>query len=202
MTTLMTEVQKDSLTEIINISFSRAAASLSDLTGHRVMLEVPAVSIHPMNELHATLNEFVQEDIATVHQIFSGSLSGDAMLMLNYDGAIKLSRLLTEGDVTGDQLFESDQEVLTEVGNILLNACLGSFGNMLKVDITFAVPRLNLADLDNMLDSLLIGKEEIQYVLVVYTRFNIEEREISGYLLIVLGVTSLERLLDAMGNLG
>ena len=200
--TLLTESQQDSLTEIINIAFSRAAASLSDLTQHRVLLNVPKVSIHPMNELQGILSEFVQDEIATVHQIFDGSLSGDAMLMLDYDGAVKLSRLLTEGNPNKKQLYESDREVLNEVGNILLNACLGTFGNMLEVQITFSVPRLNLADLETLLDSLLIGKDEIQYTLVIYTRFNIEEREISGYLLIVMGVTSLERLLGSLEKLG
>jgi chemotaxis protein CheC len=200
--TLLTESQQDSLTEIINIAFSRAAASLSDLTQHRVLLNVPKVSIHPMNELQGILSEFVQDEIATVHQIFDGSLSGDAMLMLDYEGAVKLSRLLTEGNPDKIQLYESDREVLNEVGNILLNACLGTFGNMLEVQITFSVPRLNLADLETLLDSLLIGKDEIQYTLVIYTRFNIEEREISGYLLIVMGVTSLERLLGSLEKLG
>jgi chemotaxis protein CheC len=200
--TLLTESQQDSLTEIINIAFSRAAASLSDLTQHRVLLNVPKVSIHPMNELQGILSEFVQDEIATVHQIFDGSLSGDAMLMLDYEGAVKLSRLLTEGNPNKKQLYESDREVLNEVGNILLNACLGTFGNMLEVQITFSVPRLNLADLETLLDSLLIGKDEIQYTLVIYTRFNIEEREISGYLLIVMGVTSLERLLGSLEKLG
>jgi chemotaxis protein CheC len=200
--TLLTESQQDSLTEIINIAFSRAAASLSDLTQHRVLLNVPKVSIHPMNELQGILSEFVQDEIATVHQIFDGSLSGDAMLMLDYGGAVKLSRLLTEGNPDKKQLYESDREVLNEVGNILLNACLGTFGNMLEVQITFSVPRLNLADLETLLDSLLIGKDEIQYTLVIYTRFNIEEREISGYLLIVMGVTSLERLLGSLEKLG
>jgi chemotaxis protein CheC len=200
--TLLAENQQDSLTEIINVAFSRAAASLSDLTQHRVLLNVPKVSIHPMNELQGILSEFVQDEIATVHQIFDGSLSGDAMLMLDYEGAVKLSRLLTEGNPDKIQLYESDREVLNEVGNILLNACLGTFGNMLEVQITFSVPRLNLADLETLLDSLLIGKDEIQYTLVIYTRFNIEEREISGYLLIVMGVTSLERLLGSLEKLG
>ena len=78
--TLLTESQQDSLTEIINIAFSRAAASLSDLTQHRVLLNVPKVSIHPMNELQGILSEWVQDEIATVHQMFAGCRSGDALL--------------------------------------------------------------------------------------------------------------------------
>ena len=149
--TLLTESQQDSLTEIINIAFSRAAASLSDLTQHRVLLKVPEISIHPMNELQGILSGFIQEEIATVHQIFSGTLSGDAMLMLNYPGAVKLSRLLTEGNPDKKQLYESDREVLAEVGNILLNACMGTFGNMLEVQISLFTPITAIAMQVNLL---------------------------------------------------
>ena len=69
----LTENQSDALTEVINIAFSRAAASLSELTNHRVLLEVPKVSIHPIHELKDCLGEFVHEEIATVHQIFTGA---------------------------------------------------------------------------------------------------------------------------------
>ncbi len=199
---ILTENQRDALTEVINISFSRAGASLSEITGHRVLLEVPKVSIHPIHELQDCLGEFIHEEIATVHQIFSGAVAGDAMLMLNYEGAVHLSRLLAETGNTAERLYESDREVLTEIGNILLNACLGTFGNMLHVQIAFAVPRLHLEELDALLDSLIIGKEEIQYALVVYTHFRIKESEITGFLVIVLGVNSLEILLEELEKLG
>ena len=200
--TFLTETQEDALSEVVNIGFSRTAASLSDLTGHRVLLQVPSVSILPIGELQGSLGELVQGEIATVHQIFTGSVSGDAMLMLNYEGAVHLFRLLTDKKTDAGQMYESDREVLTEVGNILLNACLGSFGNILDVQITFAVPRLHLEDLSSLLDTLVIGRDEIQYAMVVYTRFEIKGSEISGVLVIVLGVNSLERLLAAVESLG
>jgi len=198
---LLTEQQTDALTEVINIGFSRAAAALSDITGQRVLLEVPKVDILPIADLQKSLGAFVDEEIATVHQIFNGSVSGDAMLMLNYQGAVHLSRLLTDAGTGTERLYESDREVLTEVGNILLNACLGTFGNMLKVQIAFAVPRLHLEELGALLDTLIIGKDEIQYALVVYTHFRIRESDINGFLVIVLGVNSLDLLLKGLEEL-
>jgi chemotaxis protein CheC len=47
----LTAVQEDALIELLNIGFGRAAASLSQLTGHRVLLEVPHVTIHPIDEV-------------------------------------------------------------------------------------------------------------------------------------------------------
>ena len=41
---ILTTDQKDAVTELVNIAFSRTAAALSDLTGNRVELTVPEVA--------------------------------------------------------------------------------------------------------------------------------------------------------------
>lgn len=194
--------QQDALTELINIAFSRTAAALSDMTGHRVLLDAPRVTLCPIGEVAEELNGFVIGEIATVHQIFTGPVSGDALLMLNYDGALMLSDLLTGGRVPSPRLDESDREVLTEVGNILLNACLGMFGNLLKVHVTFSVPRLHLAAIGALLGSLMIGQDGLRHALVVYTNFRMRDSAVTGYLVIVLGVASLDRLLAEVERMG
>lgn len=198
----LTPQQQDALTELINIAFSRTAAALSELSGHRVLLDMPQVTLCPITELAEHLNGLVVGEVATVHQIFSGPVSGDALLMLNYDGALALSDLLTGGRVPTPQLDASDREVLTEVGNILLNACLGMFGNLLKVHVAFSVPRLHLVAVNALLNSLVIGQDELRYALVVYTSFHIRDSAINGYLVIVLGVASLDRLLAEVEQMG
>ncbi|HVG20952.1 MAG TPA: chemotaxis protein CheC [Blastocatellia bacterium] len=192
----LTERQNDALTELINIAFSRTAASLSELTGHRVMLDVPKVAIYPAHELATRLAAFLPAELASVHQVFTGALTGDALLLLNYDGAVTLTQLLTDEAMLSPRLNESAREVLTEVGNILLNACLGVFGNLLQVRVSFSVPRLHLETLDSLIKSLVIDKEELRYALVVYTAFRVRDSAISGYLVIALSVVSLDRLIQ------
>jgi chemotaxis protein CheC len=193
----LTETQRDALSELLNMGFARTAASLSDLTGHRVLLEVPQVSIHPIEELSAKLDTFVTGEIATVQQIFTGRVSGNALLLLNYDGAVQLTELVTpEPHLHRARLDASAAEVLTEIGNILLNACLSVFGNLLQIQISFSVPRLHLEALDGLLHSLSIGKAEMRYAMVVYTGFCMKENSIQGYLVMVLSVVSLENLLE------
>jgi chemotaxis protein CheC len=192
----LSERQKDALSELINIAFSRTAASLSELTGHRVVLDVPKVAIYPISELTTRLAEFLPAELASVHQVFTGPLTGDALLLLNYEGAVTLTELLTDDAVHAHRLNESAREVLTEVGNILLNACLGMFGNLLQVRITFSVPRLHLETLGEMVRSLVIDNEELRYALVVYTAFRVRDSAISGFLVIALSVVSLDRLIQ------
>ena len=197
---ILTAAQTDALTEMINIAFSRTAASLSDLTGHRVLLNVPEVKVCPADRLAQELGKFVSGDLATVHQVFSGPVSGSAMLMLNAQGAALLVDLLTGSPAGGQRLDTSAREVLTEVGNILLNACLGMFGNLLKVHVTFSVPDLHLQHLDALLNTLVIADQGLQYALLAHTQFRLQDGAVEGCLVIVLGVSSLDRLLDAVGT--
>ena len=194
----LTITQQDALVELINIGFGRAAASLSRITGHRVLLEVPQVAIHPMSEVNAALGRVVHGDIATVHQVFSGPVAGDALLVLDTAGAALIKQLLTDEMPLPLAMDASGQEVITEVGNILLNACLGMFGNLLKVQVSFSVPRLTLETLGMVLDSLTIEHEELRYALVVHAAFRLRDNSLSGYLVIMLGVSSLDRLLHAV----
>jgi chemotaxis protein CheC len=192
----LTERQSDALAELINIAFARTGAALSELTGHRVMLNPPEVAVYRTAELRGALAKFVPGDIASIHQVFAGPVAGDALLLLNYAGAVQLTDLLTDEDQPSVFLDESAREVLTEVGNILLNACLGMFGNLLNVHVTFSVPRLHLETLDELIDSTTSDKTEMHYALVVYTAFQIRDSSVKGFLVIVLSVASLDRLIQ------
>ena len=192
----LTERQSDALSELINIAFARTGAALSELTGHRVLLNPPEVAVYRTEELRPALAKFVPGDVASIHQVFAGPVAGDALLLLNYAGAVQLTDLLTDEHKSSNFLDESAREVLTEVGNILLNACLGMFGNLLNVHVTFSVPRLHLETLDELLASITSNKTEIHYALVVYTAFQIRDSSVKGFLVIVLSVESLDRLIQ------
>ncbi|HEX8686036.1 MAG TPA: hypothetical protein VF654_06020, partial [Pyrinomonadaceae bacterium] len=77
--------QRDAISELINIAFARTGAALSELTGHRVLLNAPEVTVHPTAGLPAALAKFIPGEIASIHQVFGGPVAGDALLLLNHD---------------------------------------------------------------------------------------------------------------------
>lgn len=199
----LTESQRDAITEILNIGFSKSAASLSELTGYRILLDIPEVKVLPVDELGGVLTGLVPhgfERIATVHQIFSGPISGDAMLILSQDDSKTLTSLLL--NTPADSYSEATmKDVLSEVGNILINSCMGMFGNILKIQITFTVPQLQLETFDKLLRSLTIDHQEISYALMVAMKFQIRGQSVSGYMILILGVTSLDQFLAEIEKL-
>jgi chemotaxis protein CheC len=191
----LSENQRDSLTELINIGYARAAGALSELTGYRIVLEVPKVAIHPLEVITDMLGEVVTGDVASVNQVFSGQVAGNALLLLDQKAALMLNELLTDERVPSNNLDTSVREVITEVGNILLNACLGVFGNLLQVQVSFSVPRMSVDSVEGILNSITVRDQELRYGLMIHTRFQLRNSKVSGYLVIILGVTSLDRLL-------
>jgi chemotaxis protein CheC len=194
----LTADQSDALAELINIGFGRAANALSILVEQRVLLETPQVSLYPLIELKQALEPLSHEEVTSVHQVFTGKLSGDAILLMNTHSASVLTNMLSGGKGIPSEMTESDREAIRETGNILLNAFTGSFGNLLQVHISFTVPRLNCDSLQNMIHSLIIDKRSLEYALVVRVNFRLSQGDVSGYVIIVMGLQSLEALVEAM----
>jgi chemotaxis protein CheC len=68
------------------------------------------------------------------------------------------------------------------------------FGNLLHVPVAFSVPRLKVQAIDDLSSALLAGNER-HYALIVFTAFLVKDRQVKGYLVLVLSVSSLDRLI-------
>lgn len=192
----LTESQCDALTELINIGYGRAAGALSELTGYRITLDVPEVTVHALPRIVSILGDLIPSAVASVDQAFTGPISGRAYLLLDQKAALVLTQLLTESFSGSPDLDSNARETITEVGNILLNACLGVFGNLLQIHVVFQVPRFRLEPVRTVLGrSEPFSEEPPSYGLMIHTRFHVKTKDITGFLVIVLGIASLDRLL-------
>jgi chemotaxis protein CheC len=172
------------------------------LVNQRVILEAPQSDIYPLLELENALENLGGRDLINVHQFFRGKLSGDAMLIMDPESATILVDMLEGGEGFPAPLTPNHREALVETGNILLNAFIGSFGNLLRVHLTFTVPHLKLESLSDLLSSLAMEQQQVEYALVVRIQFRLSQGDVSGYVLIIMGIQSLETLLTAMRSEG
>ncbi len=198
MTTL-TAVQEDALVDLLNIGLGRAATSLSQLTGLRVVLDVPTVRLQSVGEVGNTLERMTHGHVASVHQMFSGGpVAGDALLILNESRASRLKELLTDEPALPLAIDASAREVITEAGNILLNACLGTLSTLLNVQVSSSVPYLEIATVAAILQPLMVAQQDLCYALIVHAGFRLRNGAVAGHLLIVFSVASLGRLMRAV----
>src|ERR1700749_828566 len=124
--------------------------------------------------MESRIVDLIGGEVATVHQMFGGAVAGDAVLLLEPEKAAMLAKLMTDGDAAvNGKLDQSAREVLIEVGNIVLGACLSGFGDMLQTPVSFSVPRLHIDSLKAILGSLLPDPGEVQYAVIVATQFRL-----------------------------
>ena len=191
----------DSLSELFNVGLHRAAASLSEITGQRIVVDMPKLIVCPIAEIEKPLADLIGGEIATVHQIFGGAVVGDAVLLIEHDKAALLAKLMTSGEAAGGgRLDQSAREVLAEIGNIVLGACLSGFGDMLELPVSFSVPRIHIESLKSILGSLRTDASEPQYAVIVATQFRLSELAVDGYMVIAIPATSLSRITHALAE--
>ena len=195
------DLETDALTELFNVGLHRAAASLSEITGQRILVEPPRLWICRADEAEFRLRNLLTGELAAVHQVFGGSVAGDAALLLEQDKAAELARLVTHGEAGGGgRLDQSAREVLAEIGNIVLGACLSGFGDMLDVPVSFYVPTIRIDSLRTVLKALISEGEGIQYAVIVATQFRVSGMEVNGYMIVAVGARSLERINQALAS--
>jgi len=189
----LSEVQVDALREVINVGVGYAASSLNELVGTHVSLSVPEVTVLAYEAAMGRLAELGWSVLSTVQLQFSGSIKGDVALIFPSDSAVKLVSLLT-GDEGGNSDVDGIRAAtLEEAGNILLNGVIGSISNLLREDIAFSVPYYSEGGLPAGL-----GGEGAIHVIFARARFNMDEHEIQGEILLFLGVGYLEALVLAL----
>ncbi len=192
----LTDHEKDVLTELINIGYGRAAGALSELTGHRVTVEVPRVSLHATEEIGSILEASLSTKVTNVSQSFSGPVNGNAMLLMNEASSLLLSQILGERAPAPGDFDANAKEIIKEVGNILLNACLGVFGNLLQIRVSFSVPRIDFEHASAVMHEAGVKADAvISHGLVIHTRFHVKAADVTGFMVIALGIGSFDRLM-------
>jgi chemotaxis protein CheC len=191
-------LERDALTELVNIGVSRAAASLRKMVGAQVLLSVPSLDIVSRASAARLLAEREADELVAVRQGFEGAFSGCAMLIFPQTNSLELVRAVTGGDLSPQDLADIEQEALAETGNVILNGCLSSMANMLKRPLSFQLPEVRRGDGRVLFD--VDGEDGEGLALFLYIDFSIRTRDIHGYIAMLMDLPSLavlKQLIDA-----
>jgi len=189
----LSELERDALTEIVNIGVSRAAASLRKMVGEQVLLSVPSVDIISQKTASALLGERESGDVVAVRQDFSGAFAGRALLIFPQANSFDLVRAVAGAEMSHDEAAEMEQEALAETGNVILNGCLATMANMLRRSLSMSLPEVLRGDAPTLFGLRTEDPEE-QLVLFLYINFAIRGRDIRGYIAVLMDLPSLSAL--------
>jgi chemotaxis protein CheC len=195
----LNDLELDALTELVNLGVSRAALSLREMTGEQVLLSVPSVDLIPRARAIETLGKNEPNRLVAVHQVFGGDIDGRALLIFPETRSLELVRAVTSGNLPLEDILELEHEALAETGNIILNGCLATIANLLQRTLMISLPEILRGD-----SAALVSRppppEAGDFVLFVYINFSLRERDIQGYIALLMDLPSLEALKTLMGE--
>ena len=184
----------DAFKEIFNIGIGRAANALSKLVYEKVKLSVPRLDVIPRDQLQTAISENFQDELAVIRQDFKGSAKGIAFLLMSKESGLRLVNALVSSETSDVSALEPmDQELLSEIGNILINALVGSMANTLGISFDLEQPNCNVGDVKGV--CIEFDKEVGDHVLLVETLFLLPGRHIGGTLFIMMTSAEMENVL-------
>ncbi len=173
------------LSELINIAFGSATATIADLFDNFATLHIPDISFIALEDL----DEFILKDfnylpIYTTTQQFKGLFQGEIVFAMDENSAQNMQNIVfaeddsDQGDsVSVDELKQS----ILEISNILGSSCIGKLAELLNTNVTFAPPAIEFSQ------SLTKESGDMPYsqVIVISTVLDFQHLEVRGKLFIM-----------------
>jgi chemotaxis protein CheC len=189
----LSEEERDALGEIANMGVSRAGTSLRQMVGEQVLLSVPAVEIVNRTKAAQLVQGGTARKLVAVQQSFEGPFSGRALLIFPEAQSLELVRSIVGAEHSLDDVIDLEQEALAETGNIILNACLATIANVLRRTMRMSLPSVVRGD-GTMLFDTEAANAEGELVLFLYIDFTIRNRDIRGFIALLMDLPSIKAL--------
>ncbi len=180
---LLSEDQRDALQEIANVGMGQAAASIATVLGEFVQLSVPRILILRPALIGPALERMVgKESVTAVRQGFHGELRGETLVIYGREQCRELAGLMGYGETLD---AASEHELLLDVSNLMVGACLGGIAAQIKFELGFSAPSLMAEDAApaSLLDSRGIGTP---CALFLEVNFRLERRDFACHLVMLM----------------
>jgi chemotaxis protein CheC len=185
--------EHDAMLEVFNIAIGAAADIMSQMVHDEVTLHVPSFDFIERDEMLRQEGDSAAQPVCAVTQRVGGIFDSEAMLMFREDKAFAVIQAIL-GEESGEAISVTDfsdtqEEVMTEIGNIVLNACVAAIANMFGTEFEIAPPRYRIGALGDILGRASAGNS---LVLLLVINFGLQHQEIGGRLAFMMDIPALE----------
>jgi len=197
----LSDSQRDALREVANIGAAHAATALSLMTGAKVLISVPTISVAALEELAPDIGAD-DAPVAVVPMEMSGGLHGHTILAFPLATAHRLAALmLRRAPLDAAVLSELEASALQEAGNILAGAYMTALSEFMRLTLLPSPPSLAVGPARTLLaETAARAGHEGGYVFCVETQFMIDHvgDHLPGYFLLLPDAESLGTMLSAV----
>ncbi|NLH37416.1 MAG: chemotaxis protein CheC [Thermotogaceae bacterium] len=197
------EKQLDAIKEVGNIGTGNAATALSMMLDKKVDISVPQVKVIPISKIPFLFDE-PEEVVCAVKMGLREEMTGEILLIFEAQTVKIIAKALTGIEISDITVLDDfTSSMLKEIGNIMCGSYVTSLAAFTNLFINPEPPELTTDMISAIMSEISIpmamaGEENI---MLIETKIQIEgvNEELTGYLLLVPSVESLDKLLRALG---
>ena len=194
-------IQIDALKEVSNIGAGHAATALSDMTGQKVLINIPVISVDSLETIFAKTARSDEQVVGVLINLM-GDIQGRTLMLFAESEAFKLCESLLRKDPgTVRQLTDIERSCPNETSNILTCAYMNALGDMLGVMVVPSTPEL-LYDTAATVQRQVVERTgpNREIVVSIKNEFTFIDKNIKlmGYFLLLPDHDSLQSLFRAM----
>ena len=155
----LTDLEKDTIGEVANISMGTAATTLFSLVNKRVEISTPVVSVSTWDDI---MTQY-EKPCVLVKIGYTKGLNGSNVLVLREDDVKIITDLMMGGDGTNTdgEIGELHLSAISEAMNQMMGSSATSLSSMLNMMVDISPPTSDLVDMNNedvsQLDDFLRG---------------------------------------------
>jgi len=145
---LLTDMEKDAIGEVANISMGSSATSLYTLVNHKVDISTPVVSLSTWDQM---MQDY-EKPCVFVEIKYTKGLDGSNILVLKeHDVKIIADLMMGGSGIPADgPLEEMHLSAISEAMNMMMGASATSLSTMLKTIVDISPPNSSVLDLDDL----------------------------------------------------
>lgn len=212
--TCLDELEEDALKELFNLSFGQAAATLSEMADTELLLSRPGFSIISSDDLVAEIKTMHGEAIGLVGMryrficSFDKTMPGMAVLLIRSKDMARFLDALSGEHIQEEMAAKVEQEVMEQVGDVLLYTCISTLSHFFATEIVSERPHYFKGQTNELAGYLAFQDAEMasetiknQKFLLLRVDFSLLDKEVTGSLLTWLhgeGLPSLKAELDLL----
>lgn len=196
MSITLSAEQADALQEIVNVAMGQAGDSLARVLDAFVRLSVPRIRLIDADRAAGCIADVVGETeiVTAIRQSFFNELNGEAITVFSAEGCRDLADLMGHYHKLDEQ---AEQELLFDISNILVGACLNGVAEQLGADLSFSPPSIMAIQVSP--DQLLAtGTLPWAYALQVEVNFSLETHKFKSHLIIMLAEDAIATLTGSL----
>ncbi|MGG1245831.1 flagellar motor switch phosphatase FliY [Bacillus spizizenii] len=193
----LSEMERDAIGEIGNISFGSSATALSTLLNQKVDITTPSVTVIPKSKI----SDAFPEPYVAIEVNYTEGFSGSNLLVVEQNDAAIIADLMIGGDGKGadPSLSEIHLSAVQEAMNQMMGSAATSMSTVFSKKIDISPPRVELLDVTEEKGTDRIPDDEM----LVKVSFNLKVGElIDSSIMQLYPLTFAKDLISSLMNTG